>query len=528
MPDKVIADEIQVNGTPTLPNATGMPSKTQVIRAPATQEAVAGGRLSWWGNVPRALPYSYDDLTQDFADDIYAKMMLDPQVNACINTLKTAILSDGVELAPAVPDQNAKRYGRAQEVCDFCNSCLDTLNPSIDVVLWDLLDALAYGSKVAEQVYTLDGNQLRLSALKVKPRRATAFVVDAYMNVLGLLAQIPGMATGVTLITGTPIDPATQPNMLPRDKFVVYSNWMHDSDPRGTSLLRPAYRPWWDKAQMIPEYLKYLTQFASASIIATAPDQGVPYTVPDSPNAPLTVSDQIAQALADFRNGSYLVLPFGTQAKPIEINGEGIPFQHAFDRFDRQISTAILHQTLATQESQHETRAAAEVHQDILALLVRMGKRAVGRMLKTDVLTPLVRMNFGDAAAKTLVPNVNLSELEAEDLSPRMIAVANLANAGLILPSQLPDLYTDLDLPPASPEDLAAYSAANKPKPPAPPPTGIPPGRPTGMPGQMPPAGERNPEEMPQRPPGGIEPASRPEGTRPRGAQQPPQEGRAA
>jgi phage gp29-like protein len=208
----------------------------------------------------------------------------------------------------------------------------------------------------------------------------------------------------------------------------------------------------------------------------------LPYLPSDADGNPtaggtlLSVEQQIANQLANFRNGTYLVLPFGATAQPLQVAGDGQAFMHAFDRFDRQISVAILHQTLATGEAQHSSRAQATVHQDVMAILVRMGKRAVARMLRKDVFTPLVRYNFGEEAARTLTPSANLGEVEAEDLSPRMIAVATLADKGLILPSQLPEIYGDLGLPQASPEDLA--TVLEKFVAPPPPPTGPPPGTP--------------------------------------------------
>jgi hypothetical protein len=458
MPDEIIRDDITVGGTPTRPGVRGIPATTATLLAPASVETVAGGRLPWLLNIPKALPFQFDDLTNDFGDDIYAKMLLDPQVSACIETLKTAILADGITITPAVIGADNSGSKKAQKIADFISSDLDRLYPSFDSALWALLDGMAYGSKVAEQVYEMRDAQLHLSALKVKPRRATAYVVDAYMNVLGLLAVIPGVATSTTITAMIPIQNIDEmPNFLPRDKFCIFSYWPRDSDPRGTSILRSAYRPWWDKQQMVPEYLKYLTQFASASIIATAPESAVPYG--SDPLQPAqTAAQMIAAALDGFRNGTYVVLPFGSTAKPIELSGEGIPFIHAFERFDRQITTAVLHQTLATQESEHQTRAAAQVHQDVLALLIRMGKRAVATMLQHDVFEPLVRYNFGDAAAINLTPRASLSAVEPEDLTPRMTAIANLAKSGLILPSQLADLFADLNLPAASAADLNAYA----------------------------------------------------------------------
>jgi hypothetical protein len=486
MPETIISDQIKPNG------------HVYTVTWPATVEAVAGGRYNWTANLPKTLPAAFDDLTQDFGDDIYDRMLFDPQVSACLATLKTAILSDGVAVTPAIIDAEVPGYKKATAIADFIRQDLENLTPTIDNTLWALLDGMAYGSRVAEQTYRLADNRLHLGSIKVKPRTVTAYVVDAFNNVLGLLAAIPGLSASPVSYGSLMPDPQLLPNFLPRDKFVLYTSWPRDADPRGTSILRPAYKPWWDKQQMKPEYLKYLTQFASASIIATAPESNVPFTTDASADAPPNIVQQIAAALEGFRNGTFVVLPFGANAKAIEVAGEGIPFMHAFDRFDREISTAILHQTLATQESRHETRAAAEVHQDILALLVRMGKRAIAQMLKQDVFQPLVRYNWGDQAALDFCPTPNLSTVEAEDLSPRMNAVAQMADKGMIFPSQLPEIFADLDLPEASPEDLAAYAKQFHAPPPPPPQVGAAPG--TGSTTSAPVSGEPRPPAKPPAP----------------------------
>ena len=491
-----IADKVQIGQTPARPNVPGVPGRTVTVRADPTLEAVAGGRYNWLQNIPKALPFAFDDLTDDFGDDIYSRMMFDPQVNASVATLKTGILADGVQVTPAVTDKTDAAHAKAQEIADFVADCLDDLEPSLDTTLWAMFDALAFGSKIAEQVYTLDGGQLRLTALKVKPRRTTAFVVDAYMNVLGVLGLMPGQPLPV--VTSLLIDrPENQPNLLPRDKFAVLTNWPKDSDPRGTSVLRSAYRPWWDKQQTIPEYIKYLSQFASPSIIATAPEESMPF-LPADPDGNTTGAAQtsavqnIAAALAAFKNGTYVVLPNGATAQALVASGEGKAFLDAFDRFDRQISVAILHQTLATNEAQHMSRAAAGVHKDVLDLLILLGKRAGARMLKHDVFRPLVRYNFGDDAAKFLTPDASMGDVEAEDLSPRMTAIAALAQNGLIFPSQLPQLFADLKLPEVSPEDLDAYAKQFA----APPPPSVPP---PGTPVPPTPNDQQQPPEGAQR-----------------------------
>src|SRR5206468_532813 len=109
-------------------------------------------------------------------------------------------------------------------------------------------------------------------------------------------------------------------------KIVVNTFRPKNNDPRGTSLLRPAYDPWWRKRQALVEYVKYLAQFAGPSIWATTPDGAqsqppldflgntVAYTGPSSldplgnpvpvPNAPLSPEQDLLAKLQQFRNGT--------------------------------------------------------------------------------------------------------------------------------------------------------------------------------------------------------------------------------
>src|SRR5215471_11018553 len=131
MPETVLKEPIETGGTPSRPGSPGQPAKSATVTAPLTVEAVSGGRYGDWANVPRTLPHAFDDLTRDFGDDVYAKMLLDPQVSAALNTLKTAILADGVEITPAIIDITQPGYKRAQTIAAFVRECLDQLSPSI-------------------------------------------------------------------------------------------------------------------------------------------------------------------------------------------------------------------------------------------------------------------------------------------------------------------------------------------------------------------------------------------------------------
>lgn len=453
--------------------------KSDLIR-----EYVAGGSYSWYGNMVRALPPAIDDLTTDFGDDLYDRMENDPQISACMTILKAAILEDGLHLNPAVEDADDDDYDLAVEIFEEAEAMIDNLSDPLDDSLWDLLSCIGKGNRVAEQKIgwakaDKDGRKiLNLEALKVKPRRATAFVIDPYLNVIGLLGRPPGFPS--PFLASWLIDPsAPPPNLLPRSKFAVLTYRPKDSDPRGTSLLRPAYDPWWRKRQIIPEYLRYLTQFAGPSVWGTVPEKALPQPQLDAngqpiPGAPMLSPETVLfNALVALRNGTAGAFPFGTiinQLTPQAATGIS-PFAAAIASSNLEITKCILTQNLATEEGEHQARAAAQVHQDVLDTLVRQGKRSLVRVLIRDVLRPWISYNWGDKARK-LAPQASLGVTEERDRGPLMTAISSLKSTGFLAPSQMQAIDEMLGLPVRTAEE-------------AQPPVIMPP-PPPGQPGQQP------------------------------------------
>jgi len=469
---ETIRDVVTTGGTPGSLQAGIAPIRGQnvILRADPTKEYVAGNQLQWLQNYARTLSWAIDDVTQDFGDDLYERMMLYDGIFAPLYTLKLGVLEGGPQLGPAIDDEEDPQYAQAKEIADFCQRVLDDLPESIDDVLLNMLDAMALGNKVAEITYGLDtsidpGSQrLVVQSIKVKPRTSTAFIVDAYYNVLGLLGLIPGQ--GQPVLVGTILSNLdSQPNLLPREKFAVLTWRPKDNDPRGTSLLRPAYDAWWQAMQLAPEYLKYLTQFAGPSLIGTTPENAMeaPQTDADgqivydpTTNLPVMFSPEqvMLNQLITLRNATAMVKPCGSEVEPLQVQGNGEAFLSAFDRLDRRMTRAILHQTLATMEAEHGTRAQASVHQDTLQTIIKQAKKSVSRMIRRDILGPMVRFNWGDEAA-TLVPNVTLGETETQDLPAVMTAVAALQTSTYVRPEQRPGIDKLLGLDPTDMEALA-------------------------------------------------------------------------
>lgn len=421
---------------------------------------------SWLWRGVRTLPPQLDDITNELGIEIYERMMLDPQVAAIVNVLRASVLADGLTLAPAV-DEDDPGHARAVEISDFCTSVLADMETPIMDALWDLLLAIPMGVRIAEQVYRVDAGKLVLHRLKVKRRGAIAMVVDPYLNVVGVVGARPGQALPISFAAS---DVQHAPGLIDRRKFAILSFRPRDGDPRGTSALRTAYNAWWVKQQTWPEMLKYLAQFASPSLVGTTAEKATEVLDPVT-GKKISATAALLAALQDFRNGSALAVPYGTAIDTLQVSGGGEPFYRTIDLCDRQMVMGVLHQTLAILEGQHQARAASETHQDVLDTIVRQMRGWVARMVRTDILRPLVAYNYGDEAAKALTPLPSLGYTAQQDMAGMMTAVAQLARAGYIHPSQYAALDAQLGLPvrDMSPEE---YDALTQPKQAAPPPPG--------------------------------------------------------
>lgn len=474
--DSALNGKVQIGPTDSI-----MPVAPSIVpRAPTRDELlreyVAGGRSVWMGEMARALPASIDDITADFGDDIYERMLFDPQVSSCITVFKASILETGPSITSVVTDKDDPEFDKAKEITDQAERMLSDLEQSFDDTLWDLLDSVALGNKVAEQNMQLgrsmkgDREIYLLESIKTKPRDATLFAVDAYINLIGLLARWngAGIVTPGTLFELPGIGRGSKPTpyrIIPPRKFAISTFRPRNSDPRGTSILRSSYSPWWRKQQIIPEYLKYLSQFAGPSLIGTTPEGALSSIDPADPTVVINPQQVMLAALQELRNGAAGAFPFGSQVKEIAMQGEGAAFLKGMAQCDQQITKGVLTQELATEEGRHMARAAAQVHQDILDTLVRQGKIGAGMMIRNQIFRNWVRINWGEQY-EHLSPRADFGAAEERDQPAMWQSVAALVASNFFSADQMQALDKKLGLPVR--QENPALAPGEKPTPPAP------------------------------------------------------------
>jgi hypothetical protein len=451
-----------------------------------TQEYVAGedriyGVYARW---LRTLTWAIDDITQDFGDDVYERMALDPIVAATLTILVASILEEGIQLAPAVRDKDHPDFALAEEIATRQRAMLDSLQTPLDVVAWDMLSAAWLGNRVGETVwkYVDEGERvyLDLSAIKVRPRHSTAFVVDVYGNVLGLSATSPRKNT---LARPGQQFTLTDSSMIRRDKFWVYSWRPREGNPLGVSILRPAFSSWVDKIETLAERHKHLQRFASPSLFGTVGENAQPVPILDVngqelvPPKSLPPVQALYEGLVRWANGVAMAAPYGSELLVVEAKGGGEVFDKAAEYDNHQIVKTILTQTLATEDAPHQARAAAQVHQGSIDTIVRAAKRTFSGSFRDDVLEVHVRKNWGDQAIH-LTPVVTLGTTEAPDLAKMMTAIALLWQAGYPSKSQVPALDQMLNLPARLGNELEELEVVKPTAPAAPKPAAVTPPKP--------------------------------------------------
>ena len=401
------------------------------------------------------LPAYIDDAERDFGTDIYTRMMNDPIISSSLLALKVKTLSEGPRFLPGAKPPNSEKpdaqeeakYAKATEICGAVEKMLDNLQQPIEEILGEVMAFLPYGNCVAEKVYEVRGGLLALSKLRVKPRNSYGFAITPYMDLAGLVANKIGQVSSIILA----LDVSPE-QIIPREKFLLLTHAPSCGDPRGTSLLRPAYNGWYLKQQTWPQYLKFLSQFATPSIVGKLPPDAADVEVvdangsatTDSLGAPMviTAAEAMLAKLIAFANGTAIVLENGAEFDLIQSQGDGTAYIKAFDLYDRQMTRAILINARATMEAEHGSKADSETAQDVFEDFTQFIRRQIEIAFYRDVIKPTVRYNWGEDIANELCPVLSLSKMNRENVPEFLNAIANLARSqdGMIHPSMYPSI----------------------------------------------------------------------------------------
>ncbi len=351
--------------------------------------------------------YNPDDLIGKRSYSIYDQMQRDAQVQACLTIKKLAVLSHGWEVHPASGE------ARDVEIADFVRFALVDMRGSILNVLYNVLDALAKGFSVHEINYYIfdDGphkGRIGIASIKAKDPSTFSFDTDEFVNVRALKRMGSGSSQQV----------------LPSDKFVVYSHMPRYESPYGTSDLRAAYKHYWSKDVLTRFMNLYLEKHGSPTAKGSY-KRGTPKQAQEEL---LRVLDKIQQQTA-------IVIPDDVQVELLEAGRGGeMGYLQAIEWHDKQISRAILCQTLMTDEGVRVgSYALAKVHLDVLKMCLYKLKRDLEEaVMREQVIKRLVDFNFAAEA----YPTFSLGPLEDADVAQLTEVIGKLVDGQVIRPDE--------------------------------------------------------------------------------------------
>lgn len=104
-----------------------------------------------------------------------------------------------------------------------------------------------------------------------------------------------------------------------------------------------------------------------------------------------------------------------------------------FDVVGREMSKAVLGQTLTTESGKVGSQALGKVHADVRKDILEADARHLEEVITRDIIAPLVRLNFGPTAP---IPRFLFLTEDATNLLEFSAGVKNLAEAGLRVPQK--------------------------------------------------------------------------------------------
>ena len=324
----------------------------------------------------------------------------DGELDAHLRTRKSGVCSLNYELMPAGESE------QAAEAAAFCREILDEI-PDLKQAIFDLLDAVPKGFSALEIEWETAMQPWRPTRLAWRPQRWFTLADDG--ETLLMRERTGGR--------GTELNPLN---------FIVHRVKARSGFCARTGLLRSCVR------SFVVRHCSWKDWMAFAEVYGMPPRigrlrEGVSW---DSDEA-----RQLWQAVRALGMDAAAVLREGNQIEVINTRaaGEGEIFQRILEAASREMTLAVLGQTLTSGGERGGSHALGEVHNQVRWDLLEADGKALGDTLTRQLLAPITRLNLGPAAP---VPRWHFVLEEPQDLAALAGTIKTLAEAGLPIPSK--------------------------------------------------------------------------------------------
>jgi len=333
---------------------------------------------------------------------IFDTMKTDSMVKAALFIKKFSRLATQWTIRPA---SNSKQD---RDIADFYDQQLNNLPGTVIQMLLGMMTSLDYGFSLLEKNYYFikEGDyrgKVGLSSIKSKRPHDFSFDQDDFCNVKALIQS----------------QPDSKKTLNPK-KFLRMT-WMPEwENPYGTSDLRAAYVPWWQKDVIMRFQAIWLERYPAPILLGRYPHG----TSQDD-------KDDLLEMLEDLQIHTEGIIPEGIEIDSIKMDRSGSDiYTKAIDKRDTMIGQAILIPELLgfTQRASGSYALGKKQFDLFIGVLWHLG-RTLEEVIHEQLTIPLIDWNYGN---KDDYPVFEFEALAEESAETKSKILATLASSGLI------------------------------------------------------------------------------------------------
>ncbi len=324
----------------------------------------------------------------------------DGELDALLRTRNAGVARLPFDIRPADASEAAARAAA------FCRRVIDGI-PDMRQAVLDLLDAVPKGLSVLEVRWNTDRTAWRPARLLYRPQRWFRLADEDDDGALRLRTD-DGQGAPVNALN-----------------FVVHRVKARSGFCARTGLLRSCVRAF------IVRHVAWKDWMAFAELYGTPPRIGwlreeVPWDSDEARELWHAVRALGMDAAAVMREGNRI------EVLDTRTAGEGSVFEHILDRAGRELTLAVLGQTLTSGGEGGGSYALGQVHNQVRWDLIEADAAALARTLSEQLLAPIVRLNLG---ADHPAPLWRFDAERPQDLTELAATVKTLSEAGLAIPA---------------------------------------------------------------------------------------------
>jgi len=395
-----------------------MAEKTDKKPVPLTREfgmpQTRSGRLtglfySILNEMPVSIPGFWERHPGKNFWDIADEMMTDPHIQSVFRSRRAGVAGRPWEVIPAKPKfgrESSYNETQAKEIAVFVQALLAQI-PLFAQAIRHLLKAVPYGHSVAEIMWRIDADEVRIE--KLKTRRTQRFTLGDD-NVLRLLDSKSGQAKD-----------------LPDRKFVCHKHDPQDDIPYATPLLVSCYWPWFFKKHGQSFWMIVGEKFGVPSVIGKYP-------------AHFTDEDvkMYVRALITLQQDSVAAVPDGTEIDTkladVTVGERGSFFRELLDFMNGEISKTVLGGTLTQEVGKVGSYAASQTHLEVRQDIIDADAELLQGTLDATLISWLVDFNYGVDVTQELRPSFVIKTAPNRGTPEFAQTLKTLADAGLDIP----------------------------------------------------------------------------------------------